>query len=490
MADRSDKTSIIHNFWRSTENIGQLLDSSPDSMFVSRVDNFRFVDVNARAIKEYGYSREDFMKMHIFDLEIKKPLETEVRKLYDNTPVGEVIEVKGINKRKDGSTFPVQVRFCKLDEKYALANVRDITLQKKEDLELERRVAERTREVREIGLRLAGILDVAEEAIVSVDKDQNIILFNRGAQRIFGYEETEVLGQSIAILLPEAVHSAHRLHIENFSNGPVGSRPMQERREIFGQRKNGEHFPAEASISKVDVENVYFVTAFLRDVTEQRRLEKEVLEISERERRLVGQDLHDDLGQHLTGIGFMGEELEQRMREMGLAEEADRVEKLVKLVEEAKTKTRNLSRGLYPIELATDGLPMVLRDLALQTETIYGITCVVSLDPCFSIESISTQETLYHIAQEAITNAMRHAQPSRIDILLKKEGSGLTMVIKDDGCGLTVDIEKTPGMGLRIMQYRARLIHAELEVEKGPVGGTLVKCTIPIRVNVREKDSL
>ena len=133
---------------------------------------------------------------------------------------------------------------------------------------------------------------------------------------------------------------------------------------------------------------------------------------------------------------------------------------------------------------------MVLRDLALQTETIYGITCVVSLDPCFSIEPISTQETLYHIAQEAITNAMRHAQPGRIDILLKKEASGLTMVIKDDGCGLTVDIEKTPGMGLRIMQYRARLIHAELEIKKGPVGGTLVKCTVPIRVNAREKDNL
>ena len=126
---------------------------------------------------------------------------------------------------------------------------------------------------------------------------------------------------------------------------------------------------------------------------------------------------------------------------------------------------------------------MVLQDLALQTEAIYGIACVVSVDQYLSIDPIGTQETLYHIAQEAITNAMRHAQPDRIDIQLKKEANRITMIVKDDGCGLSADLEKSRGMGLRIMQYRARLIGAELKIEKGPFSGTQVKCSVPITAN-------
>ena len=299
-----------------------------------------------------------------------------------------------------------------------------------------------------------------------------------------------MIGHPIGILLPGSSQSAHRLHMDNFFNGPDGSRQMHERSEIFGQRKNGEHFPAEASISKVSVENVHYVTAFLRDITERRKLEKAVLEISERERRRIGQDLHDDLGQHLTGIGFMSEELEQRLRKMGMADEAAKLGTMVTLVKEAKVKTRNLSRGLYPIELATNGLTMVLQDLALQTETIYGVTCVVSIDEYLSIEPVGTRETLYHIAQEAITNAIRHAQPGRIDIQLKQEKDRIMMVVKDDGSELSADFEESEGMGFRIMQYRARLINAELEIRQGPVSGTLVKCTVPISINAREEDDL
>jgi len=104
-----------------------LLDNSPDFVFESRIDNFRFTAVNVRACKFYGYSEEEFLKMQIFDIEVDAPLKKEVRRLYKNTPVGKVIEVYGHNKRKDGSTFPVHVRFTKIDNKFALANVRDIT---------------------------------------------------------------------------------------------------------------------------------------------------------------------------------------------------------------------------------------------------------------------------------------------------------------------------------------------------------------------------
>ena len=99
----------------------------PDPCFKSRIDNFRFVEVNERACKNYGYTRAEFLKMRISDIEVVPPVLEEVRKLYNETPIGQVIEVEGTNRRKDGSTFPVHVRFWKVDEKFAVANVRDVT---------------------------------------------------------------------------------------------------------------------------------------------------------------------------------------------------------------------------------------------------------------------------------------------------------------------------------------------------------------------------
>lgn len=113
--------------WNSTARVYRLLDINPDATFVSRIDNFLFVDVNERACETYGYSREEFLQMQIFDIEVVAPLEEEIRRLYDASGIGEVIEIEGRNQRKDGTTFPVHVRFCKLDEEFAVANVRDIS---------------------------------------------------------------------------------------------------------------------------------------------------------------------------------------------------------------------------------------------------------------------------------------------------------------------------------------------------------------------------
>ena len=126
-------------------------------IFVSRIDDFRFTEVNDRACEHYGYTRDQLFAMDIFDLEVEPPLQDEVRSLYDNTAVGRVVEVYGTNKRKDGTTFPVHVRFSKLDDEFAIANVRDIT-QQKEAEEARRRWAEETSVLAEIGRVIAGDL--------------------------------------------------------------------------------------------------------------------------------------------------------------------------------------------------------------------------------------------------------------------------------------------------------------------------------------------
>ena len=122
--------------------------------------------------------------------------------------------------------------------------------------------------------KLAGILAIAGDAIVSIDAKHRINHFNEAAERMFGYSPSEVLGQQIDILIPTRFHPAHQQHIERFASGPDIARRMGERQEVVGRRKNGEEFPTEASISKLDVGGERFYTVVLRDVTERKRAEK------------------------------------------------------------------------------------------------------------------------------------------------------------------------------------------------------------------------
>ena len=154
--ENTTKTSIPNSadLWQSAGAIRLLFESSPDFIFVSRIDNLQFVHVNNRACTHYGYTLQEFLKMEIFDIEVGEPDREQVLQLYRDTPVGEVIELEGINKRKDGSMFPAQVRFCKLDDRYATATVRDITRQKAMDAEFERQVEDRSAKLRRSEERL------------------------------------------------------------------------------------------------------------------------------------------------------------------------------------------------------------------------------------------------------------------------------------------------------------------------------------------------
>src|SRR5688572_4868414 len=141
--------------------------------------------------------------------------------------------------------------------------------------------------LRESEFRFSSIVDIAADAIVSVDGDQRITLFNQGAERIFGYKASEVMGQPLDVLLPPDVHAIHREHIQRFGRSPDPARRMGERSEVRGRRKNGEIFPAEASISKFDVSGRPVFTAVLRDITDRRaaELERANLLSAEREAR-------------------------------------------------------------------------------------------------------------------------------------------------------------------------------------------------------------
>ena len=247
------------------------------------------------------------------------------------------------------------------------------------------------------------------------------------------------------------------------------------------QRKGGSVFPLELSISEVVLADRRLFTGFVRDITERKRLEAEVLDISDREQRRIGQDLHDGLGQHLAGIELMSQVLEQKLaagksREVKTA--AARVGDIARHVREAIRQTRLLARGLAPVVIESEGLMAALAQLARSADQIGGVKCSFMCDAPVLVHDIAVATHLYRIAQEAVSNAMKHGKARRIAIRLQRAGERIVVMIKDDGTGLPVESRRGRGMGLRIMQYRAGVIGGSLVVQRDLNGGTSVVCSL------------
>jgi PAS domain S-box-containing protein len=213
------------------------------------------------------------------------------------------------------------------------------------------------------------------------------------------------------------------------------------------------------------------------DVTERNRLEREILEISAREQRRIGQDLHDGLGQHLTGISFLSKVLEQKLAAKSLEESAQAAE-IATLVNQAVTQSRDLARGLCPVKLEGDGLVQALQELAIKMESLFHVTCLFQCEIPVLIHDNAVATHLYYIAQEAATNAIKHGKAQHIAIGLTVAQDRIILMVKDDGIGFPAREEKQTGMGLHIMNYRASMIDAYLAIQPNAEGGTVVTCSL------------
>lgn len=216
--------------------------------------------------------------------------------------------------------------------------------------------------------------------------------------------------------------------------------------------------------------------AVVRDVTDREVLDKEVVESSHRVQTRIGQDIHDGLGQHLTGITFLSRALEKKLAANGLPEAADAAE-ISKLVIEALAQTRNLARGLFPVEVESTRLCQSFRELAQTAEQLFHISCTVECDSNLLVSNPNASTHLFRLAQEAINNAVKHGKAHRVSILLGTAGDRAVLRIIDDGVGFPAEGARRNGLGLRIMTYRAQKVGGVLEIHPGQHGGTVVSCT-------------
>ncbi len=240
--------------------------------------------------------------------------------------------------------------------------------------------------------------------------------------------------------------------------------------------KNGDvrHVESSAGVVRDDQGAVSHVVMVAHDVTERHEMEKTILEIDEKVRMAIGQELHDDLGQQLTGIGFVAKVLESRLAAQSLPESHDAT-RIVQGVTNAINLTRALSKGLYPVELEENGLLPALEQLAEYAHGTFGVDCTVVSAGAATVHGKGVAIHLYRIAQEAVSNAVRHGKASRIAISLSAGEQGLDLRISNNGTPLELpESPDSSGMGLRIMKYRADLIGAALNIACEPQGEIVV----------------
>lgn len=325
---------------------------------------------------------------------------------------------------------------------------------------------------------VSAILDTVGALVVVLDQKGRIIRFNRASELTTGYSFDEVRGKHIwdLFLLPEEVNRFKVI----FQRMSVDVLP-QEYQSYWVTRHKSQRLIAWSSTmlpGNNGTPNLVIATGI--DITEREQLEKAILNISAREQRRIGQDLHDGLGQHLTGIAFMAKVHEARLAEKQIDETADAA-KIVRLVNEAIHKTRELARGLLPVVSDEQGLMSALQLWAAEVEDIFNVPCRFQCDMPVLIQDDEIATHLYHIAQEAVHNAIKHGRPQNILIRLTAEHGRGTLLVEDDGIGILKTREHAQGMGLHIMNYRASMMGGTLDARPGRVRGTAVTCTFPVR---------
>ncbi len=217
--------------------------------------------------------------------------------------------------------------------------------------------------------------------------------------------------------------------------------------------------------------------ALEREMAERRRLDQEIARVADRERRRLGHDLHDKLGQHLTGTALTAQLLKEKLAARS-APEVSEAEKLVRYVEEGIDLTRNLARGFFSPELDADGLIAALQDLAENVNERFQINCVLDGDESIRIHDSVIANQLYRIAQEAVTNSVKHGAAKKIDIRLAMDGPELCLTIIDDGIGFPDKPPQSDGLGLGLMHHGAVLSGATFDVRRNGRSGTIATCRV------------
>ena len=342
--------------------------------------------------------------------------------------------------------------------------------------------------------RLEAIVDSAMDAVITVDEEQKIVLFNRAAEMVFGLRREQALGQPLEGLIPQRFRAGHRQHVERFGATGVTSRRMGDVTTLWALRSDGSEFPIEASISQAAEAGRRFYTVILRDITvrkhhedelkrqqeELRELSARVLEAREEEKTLIARELHDELGQLLTALKMDLSWLRERIA--ADAEAAKKAGEMNTMLDETVSATRRISANLRPLMLDDLGLADAAAWLVEEFGKRSGIGCSYKELGNGALEHVAkpVATTVYRALQESLTNIGRHSGAKNAWIVLGAGDGMVRLEIEDDGRGIAPeDIAKARSLGLKGMRERVVYLGGSFEVGRAARGGTRVRVTVP-----------
>jgi PAS domain S-box-containing protein len=471
-ANRLLKQEIAHRRRAEEANatFAAIVENSSDAIIGQKLDG-TIVTWNKGAEQIFGYTSEEACGRPVSILAPPERID-ETTRIVQAIRRGEMVQPFETERvRKDGSRIQISL---------AVSPIRDATGRIVGASRISRDITQRKqmeRALRESEARARGILDTAVDAIITIDSFGIIESFNKAAEQLFGYRPAEVIGQNVRCLMPEPYRGQHDGYIRNYLQTGQ-ARIIGIGREVVALRKDGTSFPADLAVSEVRLgDRRRLFTGIVRDVSERKRLEQEILEISDREKRRIGQDLHDSLGQLLTGIGFKSKSLENKLAAKAEGgPEAEGARQIAALVRQAISQARGLARGLQPVDPKPTGLMSALQELSISIQDLFRVSCVFNCPHPVEVNDPAAATHLYRIAQEACHNAMKHGQAGQIIIELLRTNDHVTLSVRDDGAGFSQLPSASKGMGLQIMRYRAAMLGGSIAIRPNEPRGCMITC--------------
>lgn len=347
----------------------------------------------------------------------------------------------------------------------------------------------------EVQAQLATIVDSAMDAIITVDHDQRIILYNRAAETMFRCGRDEALGSKLDRFIPTRFREAHREHIEQFGQTGETRRRMGADMVLWAARADGTEFPIEASISQAGQGDARLFTVILRDITrrkevedtlkrqqaEMRELSALMLEAREEEKTAIARELHDELGQLLTALKMDVAWLRERAP---AGEVADRAAQMDAALDQTVASVRRIAADLRPLMLDDLGLADAAGWLVEDFARRSGVACQLAKSAEGDLEGVErgVATAVYRALQESLTNIARHAGAKHAWVLLAAEDDVVRLEVEDDGRGISPEALANPrSLGLKGMRERVLYLGGAVDVARAARGGTRVRVRVPLR---------
>jgi PAS domain S-box-containing protein len=321
----------------------------------------------------------------------------------------------------------------------------------------------------------AMILETMREGVVLVTRDGRIEFTNPAFDRLFGRKSEELVGFSVLELFNSRQVQAPAAVLE----GLLEQHGRGGKRDMLFRRRDGSQFAGEVLSAEIELSGEKRILIVVQDVSERKQLESEIIEIANRERRRLGADLHDGLGQELTGISLMLRSLAKRAG-FSAFQAAPELDEIITLVNHAIQSARKMALGISPVTLERGGLLPALQTLIGWSRASYSVDVRLRLSvrsPLIIGESAAAH--LYSIVQEAINNAVKHGRARSIAVTLRTNPALVSLSISDDGVGIAENPARGAGMGLKLMEYRSAVIGGVLKIKRAPDGGTRIRCVCP-----------